>query len=202
MEKSLDSVIITTRISECGAELNMLDSKQMQNEPLEEFWSNISRIYANIENIRVSSNNITDFSHELRSCINKKDTEIVYGPGELPGADIDLTLPKQIITNIKKEINNILSYYSIIYQHLENKKNVTKNASISAKLLLGQLEYPDHLLYRELYSISLVCDEFAQDATNIKINPTKKSIKAAFGIDIKIATAQLKTYLERVKSNY
>jgi hypothetical protein len=71
-----------------------------------------------------------------------------------------------------------------------------------AQLLLTNMNYPGRYLYWELNVILYGCDKFVESSTMLFLNPTKKSLNAAFGIDVGIKKAKLKLYLESYRSNY
>lgn len=174
----------------------MNEPKALTNSS-EGFWANISRVYGNLELIREASNRIIDYAHKIQAFSTKSnDEKAVRSRYEL-----DLSPVKLLLSDIKKEVNSILSYANVLYPHLENKSAVPRLSRL-AHLLLLELNWPDPVLYWKLHEISLSCDMFAQASNRFILNPTKKSIKAAFGIDVGIESAKLKAYLEGYKSNF
>lgn len=171
------------------------------NESNDNFWTNVNLIYGNIELIREASNKIIDYASKLQTFNTEENDQKAYNSESGYGEKLDTGVIKTVLTDIKKEVNNILSYSNVVYQHLEDKKQA-KQISYLAHLLMLELNWPDPLLYWKLNEICLACDTFSQAANRLKLNPTKKSIKAAFGIDVGIESAKLKAYLDAYKTNF
>lgn len=65
-----------------------------------------------------------------------------------------------------------------------------------------QMSMPTSILGFKLKEIAIATKLVAQSANRLVLNPTKKSIKAAFGIEIGNEWAKIKAYIERNYTNY
>lgn len=71
-----------------------------------------------------------------------------------------------------------------------------------AHLLVLQMGMPANYIGVKLREISLGLRMFAQSSNKLVLNPTKKSMKYAFGIDVGIEWAKIKAYIGKHYANY
>ena len=165
-------------------------SRKTNNNDVHEFWSLISRLYQHRDIILESSNKIIDYSYQVESM----DTDDIMSQA-LKGA-YNSTELKSVFCEVQKEINTILFYSEELYPHLANK-DINQSLSRMAYLINLEMSYPDKYLAFKLRDIALGLRLFAQMSTRTRINPTKKSLKFAFGFQIGSEWAAIKPYIER-----
>jgi len=172
---------------------------KVQNEvksiEMADFWSLMSRMYNNRDQIRQHSNRIVELADTVDSFDNSENFEQSL-KGQFEGTGL-----KKVFSNIQQEVNSILSYAHEIEPHLKNAHRVP-SLSIVAAVLLSQMSIPSNNAALQLKALSWAIRNFAQDSNKLILNPSKKSIKASFGIDIGIEAARIKAYLEQNSSNY
>ena len=163
----------------------------------DEFWALMSRMYKSLDHIRESSNRIVELATTLHSFITKTNDEAAHSED----CDLDFSPIRKVLGDVKKEVNSILSYAYELSPHLKYSSSVPALSNM-AHLLVMEMNLPEPILYWKLKEISLCCDLFAQSSNRFTLNPTKKSLKVAFGVDIGIENAKLKAYLESYSSNF
>jgi len=171
------------------------------------FCSLISRLYKRRDSILESSNRITEYANRIdgvenniSSIINDEKNLEVAMRNAIKAAFDDFGLGN-IFTETQKEINSILSSSNELYPHLENR-SVADSLNLTSHLLVLETSLPARVLVFKLVEIALHMRLFAQSATKLRLKPSKKSMKQAFGIEIGLEWAKIKAYIERSSSNY
>ena len=174
-----------------------MNSRPTKPASSDDFWALMSRMYKNLDHIRESSNRIVELATTLHSFITKTNDEAAYSKD----CNLDFSPIRKALGDVKKEVNSILSYAHELSPHLKHPSAVPALSDM-AHLLIMQMNWPEPILYWKLKEIALGCDLFAQTSNRLTLNPTKKSLKAAFAVDIGIENAKLKAYLESYRSNF
>ncbi len=163
----------------------------MTDSEANNFLARIGKLYKDRDNILESSNKIIDFAN----IIDTKDT------AELWNADWDDSEIREIFAKVQKEMNSILSFASELRPHLSNSSFVEELNNKAHFLLLPMSFRGKHLAFK-LGTIALGLRVFAQISNRLVLNPTRKSVKQAFGIEIGSEWAKLKAKVEAGYSNY
>lgn len=159
------------------------------------FWSLISRLYKHRDNILESSKRITEISYQ----IDAMDNEVTRQKA-LDGK-LDVTELKRILCEAEKEINSILFYSNELLPHLSNPKIVPILSSMAGSLVI-ETTLPTKILGFKLREVALAMRLLAKSSTSLVLNPTRKSMKYAFGLQIGSEWGAIKAYIERNYSNY
>lgn len=158
------------------------------------FWHVIARLYQNLDTIRDAANRIVEHCDQIDAVDTCETLEQC-----LSGA-FDAAEMKKAFSRIQQEMNTILSCAHEISPHLSNKSYVLKLSRI-ASLLLAEMTSPAEYAAMRLGVISWGARTFAQSSARLVLNPSRKSIKVAFGVDVGSEWARLKAYIERDHSN-
>jgi hypothetical protein len=169
-------------------------SDKSANKDITGFWSIIDRLYGKKDDILKAANRLLDYADKMESVHSTDDTG-------MDSRSIDGAKLRSILTNAEKEMNAILSYASELEPHLSNKDALSV-LSEKAHLLTIMMMASDRLIYIESAVIAAALRTFAQVAVQLRLNPTKKSLKYAFGIDVGSQWAKIRAQLEKTDSNY
>jgi len=177
------------------------------NTDANDFLALINKLHEHRDSILESSNRITKYANRLDG-IERNISSIMNGERNLEVAArnaIKVAFDDFGLGNIfceaQKEINSILSYSNELFPHLENRP-AADSLNLTSHLLVLEMSLPAKVLVFNLVEIALGMRLFAESANKLRLNPSKKSMKQAFGIEIGLEWAKIKAYIERSYSNY
>ncbi len=163
----------------------------MTNSEANNLLELIGKLYKDRDNILESSNKIIDLANQ----IDTRDTAEVW---DTAWDDSEI---REIFAQVQKEMNSILRFASGLRPHLSNSSFV-EELNNKAHLLLLPMSFRGNGLATQLGTIALGLRVFAQISNRLVLNPTRKSMKQAFGIEIGSEWAKIKAHIERNYSNY
>lgn len=169
----------------------------MQEQRLEQaagFWSLVSGLYRKREDILESSHRLIELSETIDTFNSGPDVE-------QDGFDVSTLQPT--FSAVQRELNLILSRAYDLRPHLakDGLRRVHLLASM-AQTVLVTMGLSTTVVRLKLRDMSMTIKLFAQEANKLSLNPTKRSLRVAFGVDVTVASATLKAYLEQAESNY
>jgi hypothetical protein len=169
------------------------------------FWALIQELYDRRDLILEASKRLTEqvrilkaIDNRLSDCIDKEDgtgisidkaKQIIYEESDI----------LQIFSDVQAEVNTIISYVHQLSPHTDEA--IINKIDLMSRALLTYMNLPGNELVSCLGFLISDIELFAQEVNRIRINPTRKSLNAAFGIDIGNEWAKVKEYLERNLSN-
>jgi len=159
------------------------------------FWSLIDRLFQDHDAILQASN------HIVESIVTIDGIERSGALRQGLEGKFDATELKSILAGVQVDINTIISHAGSLRPHLKNPALLELLQS-KAHVILILMSMPDQYLALQLLQLALGLRVFAKEANELVLNPTKKSIKVAFGVDVGIQDARLKALLEAHRSNY
>jgi hypothetical protein len=165
------------------------------NEGASGFWSLLARVYKNYDLLKESSNKLLDLVNSIDIIDTAENLE------KAEKDNFDSTELRRLFFEAQKEINAILSYSHEMYPHLKNPNMVDSLTSRSQSILIS-MQAPRDSIMLFLFKIKLELQDFARAANILILNPTKKSIQYAFGIDVGNEWLKIKAYIESHYSNY
>lgn len=166
----------------------------MSNE-IDYFFSLIGNLYKKRDGILEHTNTIIDYAYKIEAQDTDETLEKVI-KGTFDNSEI-----KDIFSNTQKEINYILSVANELKPHLNNPALIPQ-LSLGSYSIIMLMNMTDKVTMFKLKEISLSLQLFANMANKLTLNPTKKSIKQAFGIEVGLPWAKVKAYIEKSNSNF
>jgi hypothetical protein len=165
------------------------------------FWALIQELYDRRDLILEASKRLTEHVRILKSidnrlsdCVDKEDDtgisiekakQIIYEESDI----------LQIFSDVQAEVNTIISYANQLSPHSDEL--IINKIDLMSRALLIYMDLPGNQLVSHLGFLISDIELFAQEVNRIRINPTKKSINTAFGIDIGNEWAKIKEYIEK-----
>lgn len=153
-------------------------------QPAQHFLQLIKRLYDKRDEVLESSNKIIEYTTKLEDC---DDTET-----------------KDLLSEIRKEINRIIAGINELSPHLKNSQ-IAEHISKQARIIGVEMEQlsrkPNALTSVFKYKTAMMLrNSICQDANKTQIRPTPKSIKQAFGITV--SPRDIKLFFEQQRDNY
>ena len=168
----------------------------IQNTSYQGFWDILSNMYNHRKLILQSTNTIVDLAQQI-----DKFHTIEYYRKIQKDEEIDFSELNTLFSKTQKEMNTILCYSNELFPHLKNP-DVNSIISNQAHNILLAMQFPGNSIVHMLPRITSGLRSFAQNSNALILNPTKKSIKVAFGIDVGNERLKIKSNIETHKSNY
>jgi hypothetical protein len=169
------------------------------------FWALIQELYDRRDLILEASKRLTEQVRILKAIDNKisdyavkeddkevaidKAKQIIYEESDI----------LQIFSDVQVEVNTIISYANQLSPHTDEL--IINKIDLMSRALLIYMDLPGDELVSYLGNLISDVELFAQEVNRIRINPTKKSLNAAFGIEIGNEWVKVKAYIERNLSN-
>jgi len=152
-------------------------------QPPQHFLELIRRMYDKRDQVLESTDRLVDYTSKLDDCDYKDNKQIL-----------------QILTEVEKEINHIISYINELAPHIKNPA-IIPHISKQAKLLsvhIQQVRNNEGALKGVIGMLIRV--SICQEANKTQLRPTPKSIKQAFGITV--SPRDIKFLFEHHQDNY